>query len=471
MMKHFLPILLLALLLMPASAQTPRRPNIVLVNTDDQPSWWVGAYGNKEIHTPNMDRLAKDGMLFKTAVSVPVCSPSRAMLLTGRYNHQVGIDDFINDDEVIGLPNGSPTFARILRDAGYVTGIVGKWHLGKETEFWPTLRGFDYWAGFTNTWRSRDPELILKRGNNEEEKKKIPGFTLDILTDHAMEFLRENREKPFLLYVAYGAPHMGKMPQPPEDMAVYQGKKFTLPDYRRFPEATAYPEESLQERYVANYTPVTSVDRNLGRLLEELRKLGLENNTVVIFTSDNGYCLGRHGLMSKGNARFLGTTIARPNMFDDSIVVPFIVRWPGVVRPGSVCEEIVSHLDVFPTLMDLAGLDPGAVSAAEGFSIVPLLREQSRVWRDAVFLLYDMKFHAVAHMRMIRTRGWKLIHHYENERLHELYDLRNDPGELKNLHGQPAVRDTQHFLSRRLKEWEGRVGARKEDLLARHRPY
>lgn len=470
-MKHVLHILLLTLLVALASAQTHRRPNILLVNTDDQPSWWVGAYGNPDVHTPIIDRLAREGMLFKTAVTVPVCSPSRAMLLTGRYNNQVGIDDFINDDEVVGLPNGSPTFARILKDSGYVTGIVGKWHLGKETEFWPTLRGFDYWAGFTNTWRSRDPELILKRGNNEEEKKKIPGFTLDILTDHAMEFLRENRDKPFLLYVAYGAPHMGKMPQPAEDMAVYQGKKFQLPDYRKFPEARAYPEESLQERYVANYTPVTSVDRNLGRLLDELRKLELENNTVVIFTSDNGYCLGRHGLMSKGNARFLGTTIARPNMFDDSIVVPFIVRWPGVVRPGSVCEEIVSHLDMFPTLMDVAGLDPATVSPLEGFSILPLLREKSRIWRDAVFLLYDMKFHAVAHMRMIRTRGWKLIHHYENERLHELYDLQNDPGELTNLYGQPAMRDTQHYLSRRLKDWEGRVGARKEDLLARNRPY
>jgi choline-sulfatase len=286
-----------------------------------------------------------------------------------------------------------------------------------------------------------------------------------------MEFLRENRAKPFLLYLAYGAPHMGKMPQPPEDMAVYQGKKFQLPDYKQFPEARDYPEESLQERYTANYTPVTTIDRNMGRLLEELRKLDLENNTIVIFTSDNGYCLGRHGLMSKGNARFLGTTVARPNMFDDSIVVPFIVRWPGVIRPGSVCEEIVSHLDIFPTLMDVAGLDPAAQSALEGFSILPLLREQARVWRDAVYLIYDMKFHAVAHMRMIRTRGWKLIHHYENERKNELYDLRNDPGELKNLYGDPAVRDAQHFLTQNLKNWEGRVGARKEDLLARRRPY
>ena len=470
-MKLVLPLLLLVVLVAPASAQTSRRPNILLVNTDDQPSWWVGAYGNPDVHTPTIDRLAAEGMLFKTAVTVPVCSPSRAMLLTGRYNNQVGIDDFINDDEVIGLPNGSPTFARILKGAGYVTGIVGKWHLGKETEFWPTLRGFDYWAGFTNTWGARNPEVILKRGNNAEEKKKIEGFTLDILTDHALGYIRENKDGPFLLYLAYGAPHMGKMPQPAEDQAVYEGKKFKLPDYRAFPEARGFPEDALQAQYLKNYVPVTTVDRNLGRILDELRTLGIENNTIIIFTSDNGYCLGRHGLLSKGNARFLGTTIARPNMFDDSIVVPFIVRWPGVVRRGSVCEEIVSHLDLFPTLMDMAGLNPAVVPHLEGFSILPLLREEARIWRDAVYLLYDMKFHAVAHMRMIRTRGWKLIHHYENERLNELYDLQNDPGELTNLYGTPAVRNTQHFLARRLQEWEVRVGARKEDLLKRYRPY
>jgi choline-sulfatase len=447
------------------------RPNILLVNTDDQPSWWVGAYGNTDVHTPTIDRLAAEGMLFKTAVTVPVCSPSRAMLLTGRYNNQVGIDDFINPDEAVGLPNGSTTFAQVLKDAGYATGIVGKWHLGKEMEFWPTLRGFDYWAGFTNNWGATNPELILKRGASREQQKKFEGFTIDILSDHAIEFIREHQDSPFLLYLAYGAPHMGKMPQPAQDLAVYDGKKFQLPDYRIFPEARAYPEEALQKRYLANYAPVTTIDRNLGRILAELRTLGLADNTVVIFTSDNGYCLGRHGLHSKGNARFLGTDIPRPNMFDDSIVVPFIVRWPGVVRPGSVSEEIISHLDVFPTLMDIAGLDPATRSPLEGFSIIPLLREEARIWRDAVYLVYDMKYHAVAHLRMIRTRAWKLIHHYENERKHELYDLQNDPGELTNLYGMPAVRDVQHFLARRLQAWEGRVGARKEDLLNRNRPY
>ena len=182
--------------------QPGKRPNIILINTDDQPSWWVGAYGNEDIHTPNMDKLAEQGMLFETAVTTPVCSPSRAMLLTGRYNNQVGIDDFINKDEAVGLPSGSITFARVLANAGYSTGIVGKWHLGKEQEYWPTLRGFTYWAGFTNAHGPKDPPLIVKRGDQREEMLKEEGFTTNILTDYAINFIRENSRQPFLLYLA-----------------------------------------------------------------------------------------------------------------------------------------------------------------------------------------------------------------------------------------------------------------------------
>ena len=447
-----------------------KRPNILLINTDDQPSWWVGAYGNNDIHTPNMDRLAVEGMLFKAAVTVPVCSPSRAMLLTGRYNNQVGIDDFINNDEDIGLPSGSITFAQVLSNAGYTTGIIGKWHLGKEKEYQPTHRGFDYWAGFTNAHGPKDPTLILKRGDKREQTLKVEGFTTNILTDYSIEFLRENRQRPFMLYLSYTAPHMGYLPVPEEDMAHYKGKKFNFPDYKRFPEVQI-SEEELHRKYLANYAPVTSIDRNMGRLFAELKALGLEENTVVIFTGDNGYCLGRHGLESKGNARFLGTNIPRPNMFDDSIVVPLIIRWPGVVKPGTVCSRLVSHLDFFPTLMEIAGLDPDAVPHLEGISFLPLLRGEAKIWRNEVFLIYDMKYHAVAHMRMVRTERWKLIHHYEDESKNELYDLENDPGELENLYGNQSAGSVRNILARRLKAWERRIGATKKDLLKRVEPY
>jgi len=417
-----------------------------------------------------MDRLAEEGMLFQTAVTTPVCSPSRALLLTGRYNNQVGIDDFINNDEEVGLPSGSITFAQVLSHAGYRTGIIGKWHLGKEQKYWPTLRGFDYWAGFTNAHGPKDPTLILKRGDEKAVQKMEQGFTTNILTDYSIAFLRENRERPFLLYLAYPAPHMGYMPVPEEDLAHYEGKKFKFPDYSRYPEVNI-TEERLHRYYLANFAPVTSIDRNLGRLLSELQALGLAERTIVIFTSDNGYCLGRHGLLSKGNARYLGTNIPRPNMFDDSIVVPLIVRWPGVVKPGSVSGRLVSHLDIYPTLMEIAGLDPAAVEHLEGLSLVPILRGEETIWRNQLFLIYDMKYHAVAHMRMIRTERWKLIHHYEDEAKNELYDLVSDPGELENLYGSPNCRSAQQILTRRLKQWEERVGASREQLLKRSEPY
>jgi uncharacterized sulfatase len=263
---------------------------------------------------------------------------------------------------------------------------------------------------------------------------------------------------------------MGYLPVPEEDMVHYEGREFNFPDYSGFPEVNI-SEERLHRYYLANFAPVTSIDRNLGRLLEELSTLGLENDTVVIFTSDNGYCLGRHGLLSKGNARYLGTNIPRPNMFDDSIVVPFIVRWPGVVTPGTVSTKLVSHLDIFPSVMEIAGLDPASIDHLEGLSLIPLLKGEEAIWRNEVFLIYDMKYHAVAHMRMIRTERWKLIHHYEDEEKNELYDLKTDPGELENLYGFPEQRSVQYILTRRLKAWEERVGATKADLLERHEPY
>jgi uncharacterized sulfatase len=263
---------------------------------------------------------------------------------------------------------------------------------------------------------------------------------------------------------------MGYLPVPEEDMAHYEGRTFQFPDYSRYPQVNI-TQERLHRSYLANFAPVTSIDRNLGRLLDELETLGLVQDTVVIFTSDNGYCLGRHGLMSKGNARYLGTNIPRPNMFDDSIVVPFIVRWPGVVEPGTVSTRLISHLDVFTSLMEIAGLDPASIDHLEGLSLLPILKGEETIWRNEVYLIYDMKYHAVAHMRMIRTDRWKLIHHYEDENKNELYDLKKDPGELENLYESPKLRNTQRILTRRLKAWENRVGATKQDLLKRYVPY
>ncbi len=437
-----------------------KKPNILFINTDDQAQWAVGAYGNDDIHTPNMDRLAKEGMLFKYAFTTPVCSPSRAMVMAGCYSHQVGIDDWISSKETIGFPPNRKSIADMLRENGYITGLIGKWHLGKEEEYHPKRHGFDYFMGF------------LEGGNNplnptlevNDKKQELEGYLTDILGEDAVKFIRtySNSDKPFALFFHTRAPHKPYMPVPDEDMAHYKDKKFKVPDIRSYSEIKDFTEEHLQKMYCEYYASITSVDRNIGYLLEELENLAIEDNTIVIFTGDNGYNLGRHGLETKGNAIFLGTKTRRPNMFDSSVLVPLIIRYPSVVKPATICEEMVSSIDYFPTFMEIAGAKQTKELKLEGISMMPLLKgEKPDNWHNAVFDGYDMHHGATANMRMIRTKDWKLILHFEESSKNELYDLKNDPGELKNLYDNESYSNIQKQLESRLKEWISRTGTNK----------
>lgn len=431
-----------------------RPPNIVFLYTDDQGQWAVGAYGNRDIHTPNMDRLAREGMRFTRAfVSTPVCSPARSSVMTSLYSHQTGVHDWLNPktEKEEGLSPDFTTLAQLLKEAGYVNALVGKWHLGIAERYWPTRRGFDHFFGFLGGGNSpKDPTLWI---NGKEQK--VEGFLTDILTDDAIAFLRRQRSqpRPFTLWFQTRAPHMPYLPVPDEDMAHYEGRDIEVPEVERL------DPEVLKRKTREYYASISSVDRNLGRVLDELCQLGLEENTVVIFTSDNGYNLGRHGLETKGNAVTLAKPRRRrPNMFDTSVLVPLIVRWPGVVEPSTVCDEMVAEIDFLPTFLEVAGTRPPRRLHIEGRSFVRLLRGQSPRWRDAIFGSYDMHHGATANMRMIRTRDWKLVRHSEPRGRDELYDLRNDPGELRDLYGDPSVRDTQKALERRLTAWQKRTG-------------
>lgn len=220
------------------------------------------------------------------------------------------------------------------------------------------------------------------------------------------------------------------------------------------------PEQRIREITEKYYASITSVDRNLGRILAELEKLGVLDDTIIIFTGDNGYNIGHHGMWHKGNGSLLATGKTRPNIFDTSAMVPLIVRYPGVVRPGTVCNELVSSLDYFPTLLEVAGLGRRPGVLLEGLNMMPLLRGERTVWRDELYLIYNQHhYQPHAQMRMIRTRDWKLIHHYEQGTGHELYDLKNDPGETVNLYGEPGVRSIQYELQGKLVLWEKRTGA------------
>ncbi|MFA0739956.1 MAG: hypothetical protein DFNUSKGM_000052 [Candidatus Fervidibacter sacchari] len=450
---------------MGSEGQRKRLPNLLFVLTDDQAQWAVGAYGNPDIHTPNMDRLAREGVRFNLAMTCPVCSPSRGMILSGLYPHQIGLDDYIGDEDE-GIDPKVPLLSEILKQAGYVTALFGKWHLGhKRPEHHPNRRGFDLFIGSRGGgFANKDPKLEVNG-----EVRQFSGFAIEVLTEHALQFMRQNRDRPFALFFHTREPHMPYLPVPDEAMKPYEGKKLKVP------KVEGVPEERMQQEYRAYYSAITAVDIALGRLLDELETLGIADDTIVVFMGDNGYMIGQHGLETKGNAwrivpqggTIIGTRILgdpklrRPNMFDLSILVPLIIRWRGVVPPNSVCDELVVSTDLMPTFVEILkqfGCQVPDNMHFEGQSLLPLLRGEKVAWRDAAFLLYDMHHGAVAHMRMVRTKRWKLVLHFEEGGQHELYDLQNDPEEERNLYGDPSVKSVQDELTEMLREWQKKVG-------------
>lgn len=434
-----------------AGATQQRRPNILLVHTDDQAQWAMGAYGNRDIHTPNMDALAGQGALFTRAfVSTPVCSPARATLMTGLDSIQHHVEDWIHPEkETIGLEPKFTIFPGLLRKAGYATGYVGKWHLGKEPRFHPLRRGFDYFMGFLDGGNQpKDPVLEI-----DGKTAKREGWLVDMLTDEALRYIGVGRGKPFFCMVSYRNPHGPFRPVQPQDAAPYRGKKLTL-----FKGSEVNPKRT--ERLLRDYYACcTAVDRNLGRLLAKLDEMGIAKNTLVIFTGDNGYMIGQHGLHSKGNAHRLAPPGGcRPNMFDPSVLVPLAIRWPAVVKPGLRIDEMVGQIDFFATLCDVAGVPSGSRPATESVSLLPLLKGTKIPWRDAFFGSFDQHhYEPAANLRMIRTDRWKLVRNFKPGGQDELYDLANDPDELVNLAADPKARATREDLAGRLTAWQKRL--------------
>jgi uncharacterized sulfatase len=435
----------------------PARPNIVFLYTDDQAQWALGAYGNADIKTPNLDGLARRGALFQNAFTItPVCSPSRAALMTGRYPCELGIADWIDSrrEPDLGLAPAAITWPELLKGFGYATMLAGKWHLGTRDEFHPTRQGFDTFFGFRDgSNRPIDPRLEVD-GRVQELRGSLP----DLLADAGMHFIEANRRQPFLLSIHFRAPHAPYAPVPEQDFAPFRNLDPAIPD------VPGLPRERVKQLRREYYASISSVDRNVGRLLAKFDELNLTSKTVVVFTSDHGYMIGQHGLWHKGNAVWLmeGKTGVRPNMFDDAVRVPLLICWPGVIAPASKITRVVSNLDLFPTIMDLAGLGLPQNLVIRGRSLVPLLRGETPTWDDTLYGMYDMHHSAVARMRMIRTPRWKLIRHFEPGGQDELYHLADDPDEAHNLADstQPEHRTQREALSRRLDQWMSAVGDR-----------
>ncbi len=439
-------------------ASEPERPNIISIVTDDQGRWTLGAYGNREARTPNMDRIAREGAKFLNAfVPTPVCSPSRASFMTGLYGTQIGITDWISPAEAAGgrgLPVSTTTWPEVLQKNGYKTALLGKWHLGDMQQFHPTRRGFDHFFGFLGGGNTPMNPTLEVSGKQTQLEGPLP----DRLVDEAIRFVETNRDRPFGLLVHFRAPHLPYGPVPDEDSAPFTDLDPTVP------KAPGLDEKQVKRLTREYYASIHSVDRNLGRLLERLDELDLTRRTIVLFTSDHGYNLGHHGIHTKGNGFWMAGGVngpKRPNMWDTSIRVPLLVRWPGVVKPGTEIAEPVSNIDTFASVLGMLGVAvPDAANGLkhQGADFSPLLRGQNVPWRDAIFGQYDLHNGGQANMRMVRAGGWKLVRHHLTNGLDELYDLDGDPDERTNLFARPELRARRDELQSRLTAWQRSIG-------------
>lgn len=413
------------------------RPNVLFILTDDQGPWAWGD-GHSDVVTPHIDSLRADGVLLENYfVTSPVCSPARASLLTSRYPSELGILDWIPPDiePPLGVDPKLPAWPRVFQGAGYRTGLIGKWHLGRTDEFLPQAFGYDYFAGFRHGGMvSKDPTVEL-----DGVERVVEGYTPDILTDLAMEFIGQDSDEPFMVSLHFWAPHANAnknaegdrtwLPLQEVDWAPFSNLKPTFPEPVH-PDLDVPRATRMTREYLAS---VHSVDRNVGRLLAMLDARGLSENTIVVFTSDHGYNLVHHGIWHKGNGRWLlkDHQGRRPNMWDTSLRAPAIVRWPKGIEAGTTISNTTTCMDWFPSLVSMAGLAAPEDAVLRGQDFAPLLKGEQVPWRETVLAQMDQE--DGANLRCWRTPNWKLVVDLNYPEDTELYDLMNDPGETNNL--------------------------------------
>jgi arylsulfatase A-like enzyme len=493
----FVPVLLL--MNCTPQKQEAKRPNILFIFSDDHATHAIGAYGEKHnnpelqnfVKTPHLDGLAQQGVLFTNVFcGNSICGPSRATILTGKHSHRNGM---LNNDTTF---NGAQqTFPKLLQSGGYQTAWIGKWHLFSD----PT--GFDHWLILDNPGQQGtyyNPIL-----GSPEGQEKVTGHTATIITDRAIDWLKSKRnpEKPFFLAYSHKTPHREWVPGP-DEYDLYKNVDLPLPsnfydDYStrssalhkqemeiashmnerdlklvpppylndeqldRFMESYGPENEALAkanltgkelaewkyQRYVKDYLrSVTSMDKEIGRMLEYLDESGLAENTIVVYSSDQGFYLGDHGWFDK---RW---------MYEESFRMPLIVRWPGVATAASKDNNIVQNTDFAATFLDIAGLE--IPEDIQGRSVVPLMKnEKPQDWRDVAYYHYYAwpDWHMVQPHYGIRNDRYKLIHFYTTDEW-ELFDLKNDPDEMQNVYSNPDYRGIVTTMTERLEKERVAVG-------------
>ena len=410
----------------------PTKPNIVLIVADDMGYGDCASYGGRAFATPRLDALAAQGLRFTDFHSNgAVCSPTRAALLTGRYQQRSGIEKVISaaNHRHVGLPLDEKTFADLLQKAGYATAAFGKWHLGYEPRFNPTRRGFDRFRGFVSgniDYHSHIDQVGHEDWWADAGLQPEDGYTTDLVTAHGLRFIEEQREQPFCLYLAHECPHY---PYQGPDDAAYRKPGEPGPAHGPRPDKAEAYKEMMQ-----------SMDAGIGRVADTLDRLGLSDNTLVFFFSDNGP-------VSPGSAGPLRG--GKGSLFEGGHRVPAIARWPDTVAAGTQTDTPCMGMDLMPTFLAAAGIDAPADLHLDGADLMPLLRGDS-IPERALFWRYDGQ-------KAVRAGDWKLLH--ENaEATARLFNLRDDLGEE---HDRAAERpDIAQDLAAQLAEWEEDVSGR-----------
>lgn len=479
--------LLLISCLMQVLSFAQQKPNIVIILSDDHAFQAISAYGGRLAQTPNIDRIARQGVIFKRAyVTNSICGPSRAVILTGKYSHKNGFKD--NENSRF---NGSQhSFAKQLQAGGYQTAWIGKWHLETKPQ------GFDFWRILPGQGSYYNPDFLMM----DSSKQRFEGYATNVIEDMAEDWLnKRDTTKPFCLVIGHKATHRAWEPDT-TDLGRYDNVQFPLPDnfydpytnrqaatvqdmtiaktmrmdydlkmpdtgglrrntgrmnnaqrtrynayydsiaadlQRRHLSGNALTEWKYQ-RYMRDYlSTAAALDRNIGRTLDYLDQHGLSKNTIVIYLSDQGFYLGEHGWFDK---RF---------MYEESFRTPMVMRYPGVIKPGTQSTEMVMNLDIAPTLLDAAGM---AIPAEmQGQSVLPLFKKGKG--REAMYYhYYENGEHSVSPHFGIRTKRYKLIRFYEKVDTWELYDLERDPQEMHNLYGQKGYEKITADLKAALKK-------------------
>lgn len=472
-----------------------KQPNIIFIMADDHAAHSISAYGSKVGHTPNIDRIATGGMRFDNCFCTnSICTPSRAVILTGTHCHVNGVTTLATH-----LDNRLLTFPKLLQEAGYQTAVYGKWHLGEAAENCPA--GFDDWAVLPGQGYYFNPEFIFK-GPGAGVRRPVSGYCTDIITDMSLNFLKNrDKSKPFCLLTHHKAPHrqwlsdelhasmfLGQtMPEPDNLQDDYKGRAFAAeaaamrvgvhmnPGDLQAEINKDLPEPELRawayQRYIKAYLRVcASIDDNVGRMLDYLDEEGLAEDTIIIYTSDQGFFLGDHGWFDK---RF---------MYEESLRMPFLLRYPREVKPGSVNRDIVSNLDFAPLFTDMAGIP--TPSDFQGRSFRPMLQGSTPDdWSQALYYRYWMNraHHNVAAHYGIRTLTHKLVYYYYDgcgqagteqggftgrtqveinghEPEWELFDLIKDPREMNNVVNDPAYAQIRRELTDQLHRLQAQYG-------------